>query len=265
MDGPDLSHLLDGEDADRPSPAVLDSIVRRHRRLRAHRARTAATLGLVLALAGAGVGIGLSHQGTRLTTLPKGQRSSTTQSLPESSGPVGATGTAPAGLGWVATGSEDYFASGQALPSSTAGPLDLGVVPTAALRVNASRSAYSSTSGICGVVSCPEYAFGTATLQHLFIRASDGVTVRAFAAEWPVAPVALVPERSSGGSGTKSGHSSAGTGTARRSGGDPPGSSRARKLCLDRSPPRRGLRRRSRRRHRGAPRPLAREAARRPG
>jgi hypothetical protein len=233
MDGPDLSHLLDGEDADRPSPAVLDSIVRRHRRLRAQRARAAATLGLVLALAGAGVGIGLSHQGTTGTALRGGQRSSTTRPLPESSGPAEATGVAPAGLGWVATGSEADFGPEQLMPSGTTVPLDLGVVPTAALRVNVSGAASSSTNGSCGVVSCPDYAFGATTLQHLFTRTRDGVTVRAFAAEWAVAPIALVPETSSGGSGTKSGHSSAGTG--RRSGSDPPGSSRPESCALTRA------------------------------
>jgi len=51
MDGPELSHLLDGADTEQPSSEVLDCIVLRHRRQRARRARVAASLGLVMVIA----------------------------------------------------------------------------------------------------------------------------------------------------------------------------------------------------------------------
>src|SRR5271168_1220002 len=91
MNGPDLSHLLDGDDSERPSPAVLEGIVRRHRRLRARRARTAATLGLVLVVAGAGVEIGLSHQGATTSASGKSHSGSTFPRSPT----VGPTATYP--------------------------------------------------------------------------------------------------------------------------------------------------------------------------
>jgi hypothetical protein len=69
MDGPDLSHLLDGPDSAKPASEVLDGIVRRHKRLKVRRARMAASLGLVIAVAGLGVGIGLSNRGRRCSQV----------------------------------------------------------------------------------------------------------------------------------------------------------------------------------------------------
>jgi F0F1-type ATP synthase membrane subunit c/vacuolar-type H+-ATPase subunit K len=108
VDGPDLSHLLDDANSERPSKDVLDGIIRRRRRLQARRARTAATLGLVIALAGAGVGIGLSRRGgTTLSALPRQPTHAPSISKNMSTmAPVAASpGSAPEGLGWVSSGS----------------------------------------------------------------------------------------------------------------------------------------------------------------
>ena len=115
MDGPDLSHLLDGASSEKPSPEVLAGIVRRHRRLQARRARVAASLGLVVALAGVGVGIGVSHRGSPTRTA--GATIPTTQpgyaklvpgpviGAPRFTAPAGGSGAsigrAPKGLDWV--------------------------------------------------------------------------------------------------------------------------------------------------------------------
>jgi hypothetical protein len=178
MDGPDLSHLLDGTDAEKPTSDVLNSIVSRHRRLRARRARTAATLGIVILLAGAGVGIGLSRRaattsamaprlgsaGGVASTAPRSAVAipapSTTTNAPEHSGSK--LGTAPTGLGWVAAGYGAGSFFGASLPSST--------------------SAY----GLYG-------SLGNAVLAHLFTRSDDGVTVRAFTATWGAAPLEVYP------------------------------------------------------------------------
>jgi hypothetical protein len=230
MDGPDLSHLLDSDDSSRPTAAVLDAIVRRHRRLRARRAQTAATVGLVVVVAGAGVGIGLSRRGTTTSALRNGAHapsvpSATKPGPPESSGPLStALGTVPAGLGWVDAGSGTYFGISYATPTVSS-PLGVGqLAASARLRVTGTSSADASTNvALCGPLSCPDLALGTLRVGHLFTRTSDGVTVRAFSAVWAEALVALVPESSSGGSA--SGHSSAGSGKSQTSGRGSPGAS----------------------------------------
>ena len=125
MDGPDLSHLLDDPNPERPSRELLDVIVRRRRRMQARRARTAATLGLVIALAGAGVGISLSRKGgTTMSASTKGpaqvptmsNRISATAPSPVSRSPV-SSGDAPEGLGWVNAGSTVGYSASASSPS----------------------------------------------------------------------------------------------------------------------------------------------------
>ncbi|HLN04944.1 MAG TPA: hypothetical protein VK217_01600, partial [Acidimicrobiales bacterium] len=154
MNGPDLSHLLDGDGSDRPSPDVLAGIVLRHRRQRIKRARTAATLGIVLALAGVGVGIGLSRQGSTVTASPPltpgvgkvgSGATSTTGLLPA------APGSAPAGLGWVGV---------SALSSSELAPTAFGLAnrlnPAGNLQASGAYSAVSPGLGaLCSIFSCP--------------------------------------------------------------------------------------------------------------
>ena len=202
MDGPDLSHLLDGASTEKPSPDVLQGIVRRHRRLQARRARTAATLGLVIALAGLGTGIGLSHQGRTVTaagppkpsagtgksaasasttTPPLNMSPSTTTTSPTNHG-VGAVaspsklnlGTAPEGLSWV---------YGNGSPEAANAP---------AKSLSGSLSTFGGTSAstVCDIWGCSSYGpFGMlddADLTQLFTRSNDGVTVRAYTAKWTV-------------------------------------------------------------------------------
>ncbi len=206
MNGPDLSHLLDGDDSERPSPAVLEGIVRRHRRLRARRARTAATLGLVLVVAGAGVGIGLSHQGATSSasgrsnsgpTVPRGSTLGPTSKYPPS--PVGVV---PTGLGWINTD------SGVGPNAESLSSLNATSTLQQAGRLQATYFAPTSSkaaSATCGVVGCPtlsptELGIGDLPIHHLFTRTSDGITVRVFTAMWAVAPLELVPTGSSAGS-----------------------------------------------------------------
>ena len=219
MNGPDLSHLLDGDDSERPSPAVLEGIVRRHRRLRARRARTAATLGLVLVVAGAGVGIGLSHQGAtssasgRSNSGPAAPRGSTLGPTSNHPLPPAPVGVVPTGLGWIDTevglgpDAESSMSLKAAPPLRKAGRLQMTFeAPTSS----------GSASASCGTVGCPtlsptELAIGDLPIHHLFNRTSDGITVRVFTAMWAVAPLELVPTGSSAGS---SGAGSAGGGSA---------------------------------------------------
>ncbi|MGO8722647.1 MAG: hypothetical protein ACLQRM_07920 [Acidimicrobiales bacterium] len=234
MDGPDLSHLLDGASSEKPSPEVLDGIVRRHRRLKARRARTVASLGLVIALAGLGVGIGVSRGGPTTATalggkasnaalVPGKARSTTTSSvLPSMSAhlprptstPNSRLGRAPVGLGWVAAGSGSGSVNASTVPSSA----------------NSEVPSLGSKSGaaVCSVLSCPPSgSFGSlevAGIKALFTRTSNGVTVRTFTATWAVAPFDLVPVASSeGASGSGSGGgavgSAAGSGTTGTSAG----------------------------------------------
>ena len=157
MNGPDLSHLLDGDDSERPSSAVLEGIVRRHRRLRARRARTAATLGLVLVVAGAGVGIGLSHQGA---TSSASGRSNSGPAAPRGStlGPTSnypcrpPVGVVPTGLGWIDTDvglgpdAESSMSLKAAPRLRKAGRLQMTFeAPTSS----------GSASASCGTVGCP--------------------------------------------------------------------------------------------------------------
>ena len=231
MDGPDLSHLLEGASSDKPTADVLQGIVRRHRRRQARRARTAASLGLVIALAGLGTGIGLSHQG-RTTSAARALTSTSTKGglnsadLPSTTSttavPGGSTtsplpadsklrfGKAPAGLGWVITG----FGAVAPVASATQGaPL------TGQLHSTASGSA--AVAAACITAGCPAYlpydALGGATaLKPLFTRTSGGVTVRAFSASWAVAPIELGPIASgsaSAGSGSMGSGSSSGAAT----------------------------------------------------
>jgi hypothetical protein len=236
MDGPDLSHLLEGVSPDKPPADVLQGIVRRHRRRQARRARTAASLGLVIALAGLGTGIGLSHQGrttsaARALTPTSTKGGLNTADLPSTTSttavPGGSTtsplpadsklrfGKAPAGLGWVITG----FGAVAPVASGTQGaPL------TGQLHSTASGSA--AVAAACTTAGCPAYlpydALGGATaLKPLFTRTSGGVTVRAFSASWAVAPIELGPIASgsgSAGSGSVGSGSSSGTVTGTSSG-----------------------------------------------
>ncbi len=198
MDGPDLSHLLDDPNPERPSRELLDVIVRRRRRMQARRARTAATLGLVIALAGAGVGISLSRKGgTTMSASTKGpaqvptmsNRISATAPSPVSRSPV-SSGNAPEGLGWVnAESTVGYSASALSpSPATIAGGQSGGELHV--------TSTGSGTS-LCSVWNCspnsPYGSIGDAQVRHLFTRTSDGVTVRAFTAVWVAAPLELVP------------------------------------------------------------------------
>ncbi len=198
MDGPDLSHLLDDPNPERPSREVLDVIVRRRRRMQARRARTAATLGLVIALAGAGVGVSLSRKGgTTMSASTKGaaqvpttsNRMSASAPSPVSHSPV-SSGNAPDGLGWVnAEFSVGYSASTLSpSPATIAGAQSAGELHA--------TSTGSGTS-LCSVWNCspnsPYGSIGDAQVRHLFTRTSDGVTVRAFTAVWVAAPLELVP------------------------------------------------------------------------
>ena len=231
MDGPDLSHLLEGASSDKPPADVLQGIVRRHRRWQARRARTAASLGLVIALAGLGTGIGLSHQGrttsaARALTPTSTKGGLNTADLPSTTSttavPGGSAtsplpadsklrfGKAPAGLGWVITG----FGAVAPVASATQGaPL------TGQLHSTASGSA--AVAAACTTAGCPAYlpdnVLGGATaLKPLFTRTSGGVTVRAFSASWAVAPIELGPIASgsaSAGSGSMGSGSSSGAAT----------------------------------------------------
>jgi hypothetical protein len=215
MDGPDLSHLLDDANSEKPSRDVLDGIVRRRRRLQARRARTAASLGLVIALAGAGVGIGLSRQGGgTMAALPKHPAQLPTMSNRISTpapSPAG-LGKAPDGLGWVNAGSATGPSTSVASPSVEAAS---GSQSSGQLQVTSAFS--SSGTSSCSIWNCSLYSpygsIGDVRLRRQFTRTSDGVTVRAFTALWAVAPLELVP--------TASGSTSAATGTT----GTEPGSS----------------------------------------
>ena len=198
MDGPDLSHLLDDPNPERPSREVLDVIVRRRRRMQARRARTAATLGLVIALAGAGVGISLSRRGgTTMSASNKGptqvpaasNRMSATAPSPVSRSPV-SSGSAPEGLGWVSAESAAAYSASVLSPS----PATIaGGQSSGELHVTSTGSGTS----LCSVWNCSPYSpygsVGDARVRHLFTRTSDGVTVRAFTAVWVAAPLVLVP------------------------------------------------------------------------
>ena len=236
MDGPDLSHLLDDAGTEKPPSEVLDGIVGRHRRLRARRARMAASLGLVIALAGLGVGIGLKAQGgtTRTasgTSLGNAQfkaNSSVPSKTTVLPGPMGIAstptvrrGAAPRGLVWVSVGS-DHTAATTMVPVSSQTTLPEN---TSAAGVSATPSAgvlwsTGASSRPCTSSECPSYGpYGTlagAVLSRLFTRTSDGVTVRAFTAMWTVAPLDLVPVASRSGvgvSGERAGGSSEGSGS----------------------------------------------------
>ena len=201
MDGPDLSHLLDDANSEKPSRDVLHGIVRRRRRLQARRARTAATLGLVIALAGAGVGIGVSRQGgTTTSALPKHPNQLPTMSnrtAMTAPSPV-SPGGAPEGLGWVNAGS-GVGHSNLASPSPEA---TTGGEGSGELQVTSTGAGTS----LCSVWNCSPYSpyglIGDAVLRHLFTRTSDGVTVRAFTAVWVAAPLELVPTASGSSSTT---------------------------------------------------------------
>jgi hypothetical protein len=221
MDGPDLSHLLDGTNPDKPSSEVLHGIVRRHRRLKVRRARTAASLGLAIALAGLGTGIGLSHQG-RTTTAARSLAPTTTRggvnafgsttsttlgargstSLPTPAASKLRFGRAPEGLAWVGEGS-GVGASAGVVPSDS---------PVVGLHATASTSG-PMAAAVCTTIGCPSQfpydLVGDSVLQPLFTRTSGGVTVRAFSASWAVAPIELGPISS--GSGSTGASSSAGT------------------------------------------------------
>ncbi|MGD0984143.1 MAG: hypothetical protein ABSA65_10060 [Acidimicrobiales bacterium] len=197
MDGPDLSHLLDEANLERPSREVLEGIVRRRRRLRARRARTAATLGIVIALAGAGVGIGLSrHGGTTTSALPGLPSHPPTMGRMSAQAPSSASpGSAPEGLGWVNAGSEVGVAATVVTPAAE------GTTSTQSSgRLQVTNAFSSSGASLCSVWNCSLYSrngsIGEAVLHHLFTRTSEGVTVRAFAAVWAVAPLELVPTAS---------------------------------------------------------------------
>lgn len=208
MDGPDLSHLLDDANSERPSKDVLDGIIRRRRRLQARRARTAATLGLVIALAGAGVGIGLSRRGgTTLSALPRQPTHAPSISKNMSTmAPVAASpGSAPEGLGWVSSGS--------GAPTSTRVPTPPGEATSGreiSGRLQATSALSASGSSLCSSWNCSLYSAyastGKVRLQRLITRTSDGVSVRAFTAMWATAPFELVPT-SSGSTATESGSS----------------------------------------------------------
>lgn len=210
MDNPDLSHLLDDASSGGPSREVLDSIVRRHRRIQARRARTAATLGLVIAIAGAGLGIGLSHKAGTATATNTPNLST---SLPTAQ-PKGRSASAPSGLGWVDAGSvggSSHNGSSAAEASPTYSSNPAGTV-TGSLKPTTSAS--SAGTGLCSLWSCSRYWAnglpGGSALRPLLTRTSDGVTVRAFAASWAAAPLELVPVTVSSG------------GPSLRSGGTPP-------------------------------------------
>ena len=197
MDGPDLSHLLDEANLERPSREVLDGIVRRRRRLQARRARIAATLGIVIALAGAGVGIGLSrHGGTTTSALPKLPSHLPTMGRMSTQAPSPASpGSAPEGLGWVNAGSEVGAAATVVTPAAEGAPST-----QSSGRLQVTNAFSSSGASLCSIWNCwlysPNGSIGGAVLRHLFTRTSEGVTVRAFAAVWAVAPLELVPTAS---------------------------------------------------------------------
>ena len=196
MDGPDLSHLLDAT-AETPSPDVLVGIVRRHRRLRARRARTAATVGLVLVVAGAGAGIGLSrHGGGTVTALSRTSHPKMSPNGLATPAPSpGKIGSAPGGLGWVSSG-----AGAGATMNRPLSVASVAVPATAGTLQETSAFATATGASLCNIWSCPLYSpYGSvagARLQRQFTRTSDGVTVRAFTASWPVAPLELVPTAS---------------------------------------------------------------------
>ena len=209
MDGPDLSHLLDDANPERPSREVLDGIVRGHRRLQARRARTAATLGLVIALAGAGVGIGLSRQGrddddgvaeaAELRCPAMSSRMSASapvcRELPRESATLRrvSVGSAPrsgASLGDTSSPSRRGHRSVLRAPA--------GCRRRALVRLRARRCAASGTARSYS----PYGSIGDAQLRHLFTRTSDGVTVRAFTAVGPRRPSSSSPRRRSASTAT---------------------------------------------------------------
>ncbi len=241
MEGPDLTHLLDAADSERPSADVLEGIVRKHRRRRARRARTAATVGLVVALASAGVGIGISHQGPTVST--SSSLGAELHSLRLASGSPVRARSVPAGLGWVDTGTA-VRASGQQLsPVASSSPAPARPVATGRLQVIGGSS--SSAPSPCIILGCGTGApygpiIGSLPLRHLFTRTSDGVTVRVFSALWAEAPLELVPlgasstgtssppttrsEPPATTSGSTAGGNSGGSGGGGASGGANPGS-----------------------------------------
>jgi len=190
MDGPDLSHLLDDANSEKPPEMCSTASSAAAAGYRLVAARTAASSPCHCARLAQLWASGSAVRGWerwRRCQAPSAAAHHVQSHIDSAPSPAG-LGKAPDGLGWVNAGSATDPRRAWLRPRSR--PLQV-VRAQASCRLtsafSSSGTSLCSNLEICSLYS-PYGSIGDVRLRRQFTRTSDGVTVRAFTALWPWRP-----------------------------------------------------------------------------